>query len=162
MRPLRRNSVTDHCTAECAADVIHQAIQGVELSASLTTFLEFALEMAEDAVKDKTALARWMHATTHAAHTDEPLRLYCRAALASSAGSLTVEVEPITGTSLKGRNRVGSGQFAVALHGWRLERLACRGCRECVQRPTLWWTMGPFVSAGDVDAKLLINCRRSV
>jgi len=102
MRPLWRNSMTDHCTAECVVNVVHRAIQGVELSASLTTFLEFTLETAENVVEGKTALAGLTHATAHAAHTDEPLRLHRRAALTSSTGSLTVKVERVTGTGGRG------------------------------------------------------------
>ena len=56
------------------------------------------MKATEDVVESETALARWAHATTHAAHADEPLRLHRRATLAADVGrSLTAEVEGITG-----------------------------------------------------------------
>jgi hypothetical protein len=70
----------------------------VELSTSLATFLEFTLKTTEDVVEGKTALAGLPHATAHATHADEPLRLHRRAALTANSGSLTVEVERVTGT----------------------------------------------------------------
>ena len=76
----------------------------MELSTSLVTFLEFILETAEDVVESKTALAGWAHASTHAAHTDEPLRLHRRATLTANGGPLTIEIERVTGTS--GRRHV--------------------------------------------------------
>ena len=84
-------------------NLVNRAIQGVEFSTSLMTFLEFALETAEDVVKSETALAGWTHATTHTAHTDEPLRLHRRTTLAANSGPLTVEVERITGAGGQGR-----------------------------------------------------------
>ena len=97
MRRLWRNSrMTDHSTTESVMNL--QAIQRVELSTGLVTFLEFTLEMAEDVVESKTALAGRAHASAHAAHTDEPLRLHCRATLAANGRPLTIEVKRITGT----------------------------------------------------------------
>ena len=78
MRPLWRNSkTTDHSTTESVVNLAHRAIQRVELSTSLAAFLEFALGTAKDVVESKATLARRAHATSHAAHTDESLRL-CR------------------------------------------------------------------------------------
>ena len=74
----------------------------MELSARLATFLEFTLEAAEDVVEGETALSRWAHAAAHAAHADEPLRLHRRATLAANSGSLTIEVEGVTGASRRG------------------------------------------------------------
>jgi hypothetical protein len=42
-------------------NLIHRAIQRMELSTRLTAFLEFTLEMGEDAVKGKATLSRWAH-----------------------------------------------------------------------------------------------------
>ena len=105
MRPLWRNSkMTNHSTAESVVNLAHRAIQRVELSTSLAAFLEFALETAKDVVESKATLAGRAHATTHAAHTDESLRLHRRATLGANGGSLTIEVERVTRTG--GRSHV--------------------------------------------------------
>ena len=84
-------------------NLVHRAVQGVELGTSLATFLELTLEAAEDVVKSETALARRAHAATHAAHTNEPLGLHRRTTLAADiGGTLTTEVERVTGTSSRG------------------------------------------------------------
>ena len=96
--------MTDHSTTESVMNLGHRAIQRMELGTSLATFLEFILETAEDVVESKTALAGRAHASTHAAHTDEPLRLHRRATLTANGGPLTIEIERVTGTS--GRRHV--------------------------------------------------------
>jgi hypothetical protein len=83
-------------------NLVHRSIQGVELGTSLSTFLEFTLETTEDVVESKTALSGWTHATAHAAHTDEPLRLHRRATLAANGGALAVEVERVTWAGSRG------------------------------------------------------------
>ena len=87
---------TDHSTSEGVVNLAHRAIQREELSTSLATFLEFTLEAAENVVEGKTTLAGWAHAASHAAHTNEPLRLHRRATLATNGGSLTTKVEGVT------------------------------------------------------------------
>lgn len=54
--------------------------------------------LIEDVAKNKTTLAGQAHAPTHATCADETLGLDCRVMLAANTGSLTVEVEYITGT----------------------------------------------------------------
>lgn len=121
MRPLWRNSMTtDHSTAEGVVNLVHRAVQRVELSTSLATFLELALETAKDMVESETALSGWAHATAHAAHADESLRLHRRATLAANSGSLTTEVERVT--------RAGSGSHVLVVTregvtGWVLGEL---------------------------------------
>ena len=39
-------------------DIVHRAVQGVELCTSLATFLKFPLKTTEDVVESKAALAR--------------------------------------------------------------------------------------------------------
>ena len=90
--------MADQSTTKGVMNLVHRTVQRVELSTSLTTFLEFSLEPAEYVVEGKTTLARGTHATAHTAHTDEPLRLHRRAALAGNGRPLTVEVERIAGT----------------------------------------------------------------
>ena len=51
-------------TADSVVNLVYRIIQKVELSISLVTFLEFTLEMTEDAVVGKAALARQAHAAT--------------------------------------------------------------------------------------------------
>ena len=105
MRQLWRNSkTTDHSTAESVVNLAHQTVQRVELSTSLATFLQFTLKTAEDMVEGKTALAGWLHATAHATHADEPLRLHREATLTANRGPLAVEVECVT--RIGGRGRV--------------------------------------------------------
>jgi len=47
----------------------HRAVERVELSASLATFLEFTLEAAEDVVESETTLTGRAH---DSAHADKP------------------------------------------------------------------------------------------
>jgi len=169
MRSLWRNSMTDHCTTESVVNLVHRAIQGVELSTSLATFLKFTLETAEDVVEGKTALAGWTHATAHAAHTDEPLRLHRRATLASSAGSLTVEVKRVTRTGGRGHVLVVAregvtgrvlGDLLLLRMGRGLGFLFIEDAENT--GGDLVVDDGLVVFADDVNAKLLINCRRFV
>ena len=90
--------MTHHSTTESVVNLVHRAIQRVELSTSLATFLEFTLETTEDVVESKTALAGRAHAATHATHADEPLWLHRGATLAANTGTLTIEIECVTGT----------------------------------------------------------------
>ena len=157
--------MTDHCTTESVVNLVHRAIQGVELSTSLATFLEFTLETAEDVVKGKTTLAGW----THAAHTDESMRLHRRAALASSTGSLTVEIERITGTGGRGHVLVVAreGVTGRVLDDLLLLRMG-RSLGFLLIEDTedtggdLVVDDGLVIFADNVNAKLLINCRRFV
>ena len=88
---------TDHSTAKGVVNIAHRAVQREELGTGLATFLEFTLEAAEDVVESETALARWAHAATHAAHANEPLRLHRRATLTADVGrSLTTKIEGVT------------------------------------------------------------------
>ena len=80
-------------------DLIHGTVQRVKFVGSIATFLKFALKPVEDMIESKTAFARGTHASAHAAHTDEPLRLHCGTTLTGDGGPLTVEVECVTGTS---------------------------------------------------------------
>ena len=89
--------MTDQSTTKSVMDLVHRAVERVELSTSLTTFLKFALKTAKDMVKGKTALARRTHASAHAAHTDKPLRLHRRTSLAGNGRPLTVKVERVAG-----------------------------------------------------------------
>ena len=86
---------TYHSAAEGVVNLVHQAVQRVKFSTSLTTFLEFALETAKDMVESKTDLSGRAYAITHATHADESLRLH---QLATNSRSLTTEVGCVTTT----------------------------------------------------------------
>ena len=75
--------MTDHSTTESVANLSHRTVERVELNASLVTFLQFALEAAEDVVKSETTLAGRAHASAHATHSNKPLRLHRRTTLAT-------------------------------------------------------------------------------
>ena len=100
MRPPWGNSkITDQGAAKSVVNVIDRAVQGVELSASLATFLKFALKAAENMVEGETAFAGRTHAAAHAAHTNESLWLHRRTSLTSDGRPLTVKIERVAGTS---------------------------------------------------------------
>jgi len=80
----------------------HRAVERVELSASLVTFLEFTLEVTKDVVESETTLAGRAHASAHATHSNKPLRLHHRTTLATNGTTLTVEIERVTGTGGRG------------------------------------------------------------
>ena len=94
--------MTDHSTTESVMNLGHRAVERVELSASLATFLKFTLEAAEDVVESETTLAGRAHASAHAAHSDKPLRLHRGTTLATDGGTLTIEIERVTGTGGRG------------------------------------------------------------
>ena len=93
--------MTHQSTTKGVMDIVHRAVQGVELCTSLATFLKFPLKTTEDVVESKAALARRAHAAAHTAHADEPLGLHRGATLANS-WPLAVEVERVTRTSSRG------------------------------------------------------------
>jgi len=166
MRSLRQNRMTDRCTAKRVMNLVHRATQGVELSTGVATFLEFALEMADDVVEGKIDLAGWTHAITHAANTDEPLRLHRRVTLASSAEFLTIEVKRVTGTGSRGHVLVVAREGTT---GWVLGELLLLRMGNSLSfllvedaentGGCLVVDDGLVASTGGVDAKLLINCR---
>ena len=166
MIPLWRNSmITDHSTAESVMDLVHRAVQRVELSTSLPTFLQFTLEAAEDVVESETALTGWTHATTHTTHADKPLRLHRRATLAANSGSLTTKVECITRSgggghvlvvTREGVTRWVLSELLLFRMGGGLGVLLVENAEDA--GGNLVVDDGLVVFADDIDAELLIKC----
>ena len=166
MIPLWRNSMTtDHSTSESVVNLIHRAVQRVELSASLATFLKFTLEAAKDVVESKTTLARWAHAATHPTHPDEPLRLHRRAALTANSRTLTAEVERVTRTGCgvhvlvvtrEGVTGWILGELLLLRMGGSLSVLVVENAEDT--GGDLVVNNGLVVFTDNVDAELLIKC----
>lgn len=70
----------------------------MQLGSSLPALLEFTLKATEDVIEGEATLSRRPHASAHATHTNETLRLHSRAALGAVCALSSVETEPVAGT----------------------------------------------------------------